>query len=80
MKSTVNFKEYFDLYVENMTSGGVMGGSAGGFSANKPISSDFYAPGDARIATPDKYIRTRSGVIRRGKRKAKRKAKRKNKR
>ena len=58
-----------------MTSGGVMGGSVGGFSANTPISTDFYAPGDARIATPDKYIRTRSGVIRRGKRKAKRKNK-----
>lgn len=62
-----------------MTVGGAMGGSAGGFSSNNPTSSDFYAPGDARIATPDKYIRTRSGVIRRGKRKTKRKSKRRSK-
>lgn len=57
-----------------MSVGGVMGGGVGGFSPDNPSSSDFYAPGDARIATPDKYIRTRSGVVRR-----KRKNKRKNK-
>ena len=75
MKSTVTFKEYFKIYVEDMTAGSAMGGSAGGFSPSNPTSSDSYAPGDARIATPDKYIRTRSGIIRRGKRKAKRKNK-----
>lgn len=78
MKSTVTFKEYFQLYIEDMTAGGAMGGSAGGFSPSNPSSTDFYAPGDARIATPDKYIRTRSGIIRR-KRKTKRKSRRKSK-
>ena len=61
-----------------MTAGGAMGGSLGGFSPDNPTSSDFYAPGDARIATPDKYIRTRSGILRR-KRKIKRKTKRESK-
>jgi len=79
MKSTVTFKEYFELYVEDMTVGGVMGGSAGGFSANNPNSSDFYARGDARIATPDPYIRTRSGAIKRRRKKSKRRTKRKSK-
>ena len=79
MKSTVTFKEYFKIYVEDMTAGSVMGGSADGFSASNPNSSDFYARGDARIATPDSYIRTRSGAIKRRKRKAKRKTKRKSK-
>lgn len=57
-----------------MTAGGTVGSSVGGFSPDNPVSSDFYAPGDTRIATPDKYIRTRSGIIRR-KRKIKRKSK-----
>lgn len=78
MKSTVTFEEYFKIYVEDMTAGGAMGGSAGGFSPDSPTSSDFYAPGDARIATPYKYIRTRSGILQR-KRKIKRKTKRKSK-
>lgn len=46
-----------------MDSAGVLGGSAGGFSSNNPTSSDFYAPGDARIATPSKIIQKRSGAI-----------------
>lgn len=71
MKSTVTFKEYFEIYVEEMTVGGVMGGSSGGFSPSNPTSSDFYAPGDARIVTPDKYIRTRAGNIKRKKKKVK---------
>ena len=75
MKSTVTFKEYFEIYVEEMTVGGAMGGSTGGFSPNNPTSSDFYAPGDARIATPDQYIRTRAGAIKRNKKRAKRKTK-----
>lgn len=46
-----------------MDSAGALGGSAGGFSPNNPTSSDFYAPGDARIATPSKIIQKRSGAI-----------------
>lgn len=63
MKSTVNFKEYFDQYILEMSEGGVMGGSAGGFSPDNPTSGDFYAPGDARIATPSKTILKRGGAI-----------------
>lgn len=57
-----------------MSAGDVVGVSSGGFSPDNPTSSDFYAPGDARLATTDKYIRTRSGMLRR-KRKAKSKTK-----
>jgi len=71
MKSTVTFKEYFEIYVEEMTVGGAMGGSSGGFSPSNPTSSDFYAPGDARIATSDNYMRTRAGIIKRKKKKVK---------
>lgn len=46
-----------------MDSAGALGGSVGGFSPNNPTSSDFYAPGDARIATPSKIIQKRSGII-----------------
>jgi len=63
MKSTVTFKEFFKMYVENMTAGGVVGGSSEGFSPDNPTSSDFYAPGDARIATPSKIIQKRSGAL-----------------
>lgn len=77
MKSTVTIEEIYQRLVE-MDSAGVLGGSVEGFSPNNPTSSDFYAPGDARIATPDKYIRTRSGILQR-KRKIKRKTKRKSK-
>lgn len=63
MKSTVTFKEFFKTYVENMSAGGVVGGSSGGFSPDNPTSSDFYAPGDARIATPSKVIQKRSGAL-----------------
>jgi len=63
MKSTVTFKEYFQTYYEDMTAGGVVGGSAGGFSPDSPTSSDFYAPGDARIATSSKIVQKRLGII-----------------
>ena len=46
-----------------MTAGGVVGGISGGFSPDNPTSSDFYAPGDARIATPSKIIQKRSGAL-----------------
>ena len=53
------------MYVEDMTTGGAMGGSAGGFSPSTGNinSADSYAPGDARIATPSKFIQKRSGAI-----------------
>jgi len=62
MKSTVTIEEFYRRLVE-MDSAGVLGGSVGGFSSNNPTSSDFYAPGDARIATPSKIIQKRSGAI-----------------
>lgn len=56
-----------------MTVGGALGGSEGGFSPDNPTSSDFYAPGDARL--PANYgTYTRKGKI---KRKRKRKSRRK---
>jgi hypothetical protein len=67
MKSTGTFKQYFYLvHSENITSA-ALGGSEGGFSSNNISSSDFYAPEDARIATPSKVIQTRKGVIKRKK-------------
>jgi hypothetical protein len=74
MKSTVTIEEIYQRLVE-MDSAGVLGGSAEGFSPTNPTSSDFYAPGDARIATPDPYIRKRSGIIKRTKKRLKRKNK-----
>jgi hypothetical protein len=50
MKSTVTFKEYFDLFAE-MASAGVTGGS-GGFSPDNPNSSDSYGTNDNRNYTP----------------------------
>lgn len=73
MKSTVTFKKYFEVYVEDMTAGDAMGGSNGGFSPDNPNSSDFYATGDARRVTADRYIHTRSGAIKRSKRKRRKK-------
>ena len=45
----------------------------GGFSPDNPNSSDFYATGDARRVTADRYIHTRSGAIKRSKRKRRKK-------
>lgn len=68
MKSTVTFKQFF---YENMTAGSALGGSAGGFSPDNISSSDFYAPGDARIAKGG-VTYTRAGKIkRRGRKKIK---------
>ncbi len=65
MKSTVTFKEYFQMYIEDMTAGGAMGGSTGGFNpaAGNINSTDSYATGDARLATSSKTIQKRSGSI-----------------
>ena len=74
MKSTVTFKQFF---YENMTSAGALGGSSGGFSPNNITSSDFYAPGDARVPKGS-TVYTRAGKLtrkRRGKRKVKNKPK-----
>lgn len=54
MKSTVTFKQYF---YENLTSGAVLGGSAGGFGPDSISGSDFYAPGDTRIPKGGKVLR-----------------------
>jgi len=62
MKSTVTIEELYQRLVE-MDSAGALGGSAGGFSPDTPFSTDSYAKGDARIATPSKIIQKRNGVI-----------------
>ena len=73
MKSTVTFKKYFEVYVEDITAGDAMGGSAGGFSPDNPNSSDFYEPGDSRRVATDQYLYTRSGTIKRKRRKTRKK-------
>jgi len=40
------------MYVENMTAGGVVGGSSEGFSPDSPFSKDSFAPGNAKNYTP----------------------------
>lgn len=67
MKSTVTFKEFF---YENMTVGGALGGSAGGFSPDNPTSSDFYAPGDTRLPANYGTYSRKGKVKRRKKRKS----------
>jgi hypothetical protein len=67
MKSTGTFKQYFYL-VQSESTSMALGGSEGGFSSDNITSSDFYAPKDARIATPSKVIQTRKGGIKRKKR------------
>lgn len=71
MKSTVTFKEYF---YENMTVGNALGGNIEGFSPNNISGSDFYAPGDARIAKGG-AIYTRGGKMKRKKAKKRKGAK-----
>lgn len=51
-----------------MTVGAALGGSSGGYSPDSPNSSDFYAPGDARIPKGG-AIYTRAGKVTRKKRK-----------
>ncbi len=64
MKSTVTFKQFF---YESMTAGLALGGSPGGFSPDNISSSDFYAPGDARIPKGG-AVYTRAGKLKRKKR------------
>lgn len=43
-------REFFKVLREDMTAGGVVGGSEGGFSpADSITSSDFYATDDSRV-------------------------------
>lgn len=72
-KSTVSFKRYF---YENITVGDALGGSAGGFSPDSISSSDFYAPGDNRLAFSQGTF-SRKGKVK-NKSKRSRKKKRKN--
>ena len=65
-KSIGRFQEAFNKVIEEDSSTAVaLGGSPGGFdpAAGKITSSDFYAPGDARIATPSGVIQKRTGAI-----------------
>jgi len=73
MKSTGTFAEYFSMYMEDMTAGGAVGSSAGGFnpSSNSITSTDSYARGDARIATPNGPIQKRSGAVKTNRKKRK---------
>lgn len=72
MKSTVTFKRYF---YENLTSGGALGDISGGFTADTPFSHDFYAPGVMKIPKGGSVF-TRSGKLKRSKKKRKRRGKR----
>lgn len=65
-KSIGKFQEaFFKLIEEDSTTAGALGGSTGGFNptAGKITSSDSYASGDARIATPPNVIQKRVGAI-----------------
>lgn len=57
-----------------MTAGAALGGSAGGFSPDNISGSDFYAPGDARIAKGG-TVYTRAGKLTRKRRKKRNKSK-----
>lgn len=79
-KSTGKFQDAFNkLLVEDSITAVALGTSTGGFdpAAGKITSSDSYAPGDTRIATPPPVIQKRTGAI---KLKAKRTRKRTKKR
>ena len=71
MKSTVTFKQFF---YESMVVDSALGGSSGGFSPDNISSSDFYAPGDARIPKGG-AVYSRAGKLRRKRRKKNSKAK-----
>ena len=75
MKSTVTFKQFF---YENMTSAGSLGGGSGGFSPDNISGSDFYAPGDARMPKGG-AVYTRSGKIKKRKRRSRETRSHKNK-
>lgn len=64
-KSTSKFGRYFKrILQEDMATGDAGVGSTGGFSGENINSSDFYAPGDARLPKAiSKKITTRKGSI-----------------
>jgi hypothetical protein len=65
-KSIGRFQEAFNKVIEEDSStAGALGGSPGGFNpaAGKITSSDSYAPGDTRNATPPGVIQKRTGEI-----------------
>lgn len=65
-KSIGRFQEAFNKVIEEDSITAVaLGGSPGGFdpAAGKITSSDSYAPGDARNATPPSVIQKRTGAI-----------------
>jgi hypothetical protein len=66
MKSTVTFKQFF----ESMTVGAALGGAPGGYSPDNISSSDFYAPGDARIPKGGVVI-SRKGLVKTSKKRKK---------
>mgnify|MGYP007071617943 CR=1 FL=1 len=74
MKATNKFAEQFWKYLyEDISVGSALGGSPNGFSPTNINSSDFYAPGDARIPKGGKTIQTRQGAIKIRNKKKKRK-------
>jgi hypothetical protein len=65
-KSIGRFQEAFNKVIEeDSTTAVALGGSPGGFdpAVGKITSSDSYAPGDARNATPPSVIQKRTGAI-----------------
>jgi hypothetical protein len=72
MKSTGTFKRFF---YENLTTGAALGDTGGGFSADTPFSHDFYATGNNQIPKGGAVL-TRSGELKRNRKRRKRKGKR----
>jgi hypothetical protein len=58
---------FLKLIAEDITAASALGSSEGGFNPEAGVinSTDFYAKGDARIATPPSVVQTRKGAIKR---------------
>jgi len=68
MNTSCKFAEsFFKLIKEDSTAGGSLGG-VNGFDPDGEInSSDFYAPGDARLPKGSKKVLTRKGALKKKK-------------
>lgn len=79
MESSGKFERIFIklIHEDSSTGGGALGAAAvtGGYdpATGHINSSDFYAPGDARIPKGSKVILTRNGALKKRKKRKKRK-------
>lgn len=62
-------KSFFKLIKEDSTAGGSLGGVDGFNPIDQINSSDFYAPGDARLPKGGKKVLTRNGALKKKKKK-----------